>query len=85
LLDVICGWQIVISDTNLKFIWRQIKDALQRASLHCNSQVGIIFHELDAIEPPPTYFNTNKFTNAFQEIVDAYGFVLFFLFYWPGG
>jgi V-type H+-transporting ATPase subunit a len=51
----------------------QIKDALERASLHCNSQVGIIFHELDAIEQPPTYFKTDKFTNAFQEIVDAYG------------
>jgi V-type H+-transporting ATPase subunit a len=46
---------------------------LERASLHCNSQVGIIFHELDAIEQPPTYFKTDKFTNAFQEIVDAYG------------
>lgn len=51
----------------------QIKDALERASLHCNSQVGIIFHELDALEAPPTYFKTDKFTNAFQEIVDAYG------------
>ncbi|KAJ3669145.1 hypothetical protein LUZ60_011095 [Juncus effusus] len=51
----------------------QIKDALQKATLHSNSQVGIIFHEMDAIDLPPTHFRTNKFTNAFQEIVDAYG------------
>jgi vacuolar-type H+-ATPase subunit I/STV1 len=54
----------------------QIKDCLQRATLHSNSQVGIIFHEMDTTESPPTYFRTDKFTNAFQEIVDAYGYVL---------
>lgn len=53
----------------------QIKDCLQRATLHSNSQVGTIFHEMDTIESPPTYFRTDKFTNAFQEIVDAYGYV----------
>lgn len=52
----------------------QIKDCLQRATLHSNSQVGTIFHEMDTIESPPTYFRTDKFTNAFQEIVDAYGY-----------
>ncbi|KAG2592735.1 hypothetical protein PVAP13_5NG576400 [Panicum virgatum] len=51
----------------------QIKDCLQRATFHSNSQVGIIFHEMDTLESPPTYFRTDKFTNAFQEIVDAYG------------
>lgn len=55
------------------FAKSQIKDCLQRATLHSNSQVGIIFHEMDTIELPPTYFRTDKFTNAFQEIVDAYG------------
>nr|CAB3474728.1 unnamed protein product [Digitaria exilis] len=55
------------------FAKSQIKDCLQRATLHSNSQVGIIFHEMDTIESPPTYFRTDKFTNAFQEIVDAYG------------
>ncbi|GAB4825392.1 V-type proton ATPase subunit a1 [Ancistrocladus abbreviatus] len=51
----------------------QIQEALQRATFDSNSQVGIIFHPLDAVESPPTYFRTNHFTNAFQEIVDAYG------------
>ncbi|PKU86579.1 V-type proton ATPase subunit a1 isoform X1 [Dendrobium catenatum] len=51
----------------------QIKDSLQRATIDSNSQLGIIFHVMDATESPPTYFRTNRFTHAFQEIVDAYG------------
>ncbi|XP_028098327.1 V-type proton ATPase subunit a1-like isoform X2 [Camellia sinensis] len=51
----------------------QIQETLQRATFDSNSQVGIIFHTMDAVESPPTYFRTNCFTNAFQEIVDAYG------------
>ncbi|CAD5189442.1 unnamed protein product [Musa acuminata subsp. burmannicoides] len=51
----------------------QIKEALEHASIHSNSQVGIIFHDMDSFESPPTYFRTNWFTHAFQEIVDAYG------------
>ncbi|KAF3438721.1 hypothetical protein FNV43_RR21485 [Rhamnella rubrinervis] len=43
------------------------------ATFDSNSQVGIIFHAMDAVESPPTYFRTNCFTNAYQEIVDAYG------------
>lgn len=53
----------------------QIQEALQRATFDSNSQVGIIFHVMDAVESPPTYFRTNCFTNAYQEIVDAYGWV----------
>ncbi|KAG1365695.1 putative V-type proton ATPase subunit a1 [Cocos nucifera] len=53
----------------------QIKDALQHATIDSNSQVGIIFHVMDAIESPPTYYRTNRFSHAFQEIIDAYGFV----------
>ncbi|XP_074358588.1 V-type proton ATPase subunit a1-like isoform X1 [Apium graveolens] len=51
----------------------QIQEALRRATFDSNSQVGIIFHAMDALEAPPTYFRTNSFTNAYQEIVDAYG------------
>lgn len=51
----------------------QIQEALQRSTIDSRSQVGIIFHVMDALESPPTYFKTNRFINAFQEIVDAYG------------
>ncbi|KAL3514704.1 hypothetical protein ACH5RR_027421 [Cinchona calisaya] len=51
----------------------QIKNALQQASLDSNSLVGAIFQALQTKESPPTHFCTNKFTSAFQEIVDAYG------------
>lgn len=51
----------------------QIQKTLQRATLDSNSQVGAIFQALHSKELPPTYFRTNKFTTAFQEIVDAYG------------
>jgi len=51
----------------------QIQEALQRATFDSNSEVGIIFHSMDALESPPTYFRTNSFTGPYQEIVDAYG------------
>jgi vacuolar-type H+-ATPase subunit I/STV1 len=51
----------------------QIQDALQRAAYDSNSQVNTIFQILYTKESPPTFFETNKFTSAFQEIVDAYG------------
>lgn len=55
------------------FATKQIQDAMQRATLDNNSQVGAIFQVLHSKELPPTYFRTNKFITAFQEIVDAYG------------
>lgn len=55
------------------FAKAQIQEVLQRATFDSNSQVGTIFHVMDSMELPPTYFRTNRFTNAFQEIVDAYG------------
>ncbi|CAI9266918.1 unnamed protein product [Lactuca saligna] len=55
------------------FATSQIQNALQKATIDSNSQVGAILEILHAKESPPTYFRTNKFTSAFQEIVDAYG------------
>lgn len=55
------------------FARAQVQDALHRATVDSNSQVGTIFQVLHTKESPPTYFRTNKFTTAFQEIVDAYG------------
>ncbi|XP_010437006.2 PREDICTED: V-type proton ATPase subunit a3 [Camelina sativa] len=60
------GWSPV-------FASNEIQDALQRAAVDSNSQVGSIFQVLRTKESPPTYFRTNKFTSAIQEIVDAYG------------
>ncbi|KAL0422803.1 UNVERIFIED_CONTAM: V-type proton ATPase subunit a3 [Sesamum latifolium] len=60
------GWSPV-------FATKEIQDALHRATHDSNSQVDSIFQVLRTREMPPTYFRTNKFTSAFQEIVDAYG------------
>ncbi|KAL6517334.1 V-type proton ATPase subunit a3 [Orobanche minor] len=60
------GWSPV-------FATEQVQDALHRATLDSNSQVDPIFQVLRTHEMPPTFFRTNKFTSAFQEIVDAYG------------
>lgn len=60
------GWCPVVASN-------QIQNALERATFDSNSQVGAIFQVLQTKESPPTYFRTNKFTSAFQEIVDAYG------------
>ncbi|KAK6136714.1 hypothetical protein DH2020_029542 [Rehmannia glutinosa] len=60
------GWSPV-------FATKQIQDALHRATQDSNSQVDAIFQVLHTREMPPTYFRTNKFTSAYQEIVDAYG------------
>ncbi|KAJ4847030.1 V-type proton ATPase subunit a3 [Turnera subulata] len=55
------------------FATDQIQNTLRRATIDSNSQIGAIFQVLQTKESPPTYFRTNKFTLAFQEIVDAYG------------
>lgn len=55
------------------FASKQIQEALQRAARDSNSQVESIFRVLHTKESPPTYFCTNKFNAAFQDIVDAYG------------
>lgn len=35
--------------------------------------MNTIFKELETKESPPTFFQTNKVTEVFQDIVDAYG------------
>ncbi|CAH9056489.1 unnamed protein product [Cuscuta europaea] len=55
------------------FATQEIQDELKRAARDSNSEMGAIFRVLPTRELPPTYFRTNKFTSAFQEIVDAYG------------
>lgn len=51
----------------------EIQNALHRAVTMSKSAVGTIFQTLRSRESPPTYFKTNKFTQAFQNIIDAYG------------
>nr|XP_043614413.1 V-type proton ATPase subunit a3-like [Erigeron canadensis] len=60
------GWCPTISTS-------QIQNTLMQATIDSNSQVGAIFEILHSKESPPTFFRTNKFTSAFQEIVNAYG------------
>ncbi|RYR69778.1 hypothetical protein Ahy_A03g016325 [Arachis hypogaea] len=55
------------------FATKQIQDALERAAIDSNSQVGTIFQVLQTREMPPTYFRTNKVTSSFQGIIDSYG------------
>ncbi|GJU72824.1 V-type proton ATPase subunit A3 [Tanacetum coccineum] len=48
-----------------------IKDSLLQAKVDSKSQVGAVFQVLHTKEMP---FQTNKFAESFQTIVDAYGF-----------
>ena len=48
--------------------------ATQRAASRSGSRLPVVMKPIDNTkETPPTYFKTNKFTYAHQEIVDAYG------------
>mmetsp|Transcript_17767 Transcript_17767/g.24563 ORF Transcript_17767/g.24563 Transcript_17767/m.24563 type:complete len:848 (+) Transcript_17767:114-2657(+) len=51
----------------------RVTDAIDRASFQSSAQVSTVFKELPTKEAPPTYFQTNKVTEVFQDIVDAYG------------
>ncbi|CAI5523417.1 unnamed protein product, partial [Closterium sp. Naga37s-1] len=51
----------------------KVQEALERGMAASNAAVSTIFHTLRSREAPPTFFRTNKFTSAFQAIVDAYG------------
>lgn len=48
-------------------------DAIDRATYQSSAQVNTIFKELNTKEMPPTFFQTNKVTEVFQDIVEAYG------------
>jgi V-type H+-transporting ATPase subunit a len=51
----------------------QIQEALKRAEQKSNASVTSIVNRVRTKESPPTYFKTNRFTQPFQGIVDAYG------------
>jgi len=51
----------------------RISAAIERATYQSSAQVNTIFKELETKESPPTFFQTNKVTEVFQDIVDAYG------------
>ncbi|CAD7705284.1 unnamed protein product [Ostreobium quekettii] len=51
----------------------EVKDALVTATEVSSAQTGTILEPMHPEGPPPTYFKTNKFTEGFQSIVEAYG------------
>eukprot|EP00026_Physarum_polycephalum_P003104 Phypoly_transcript_03113.p1 GENE.Phypoly_transcript_03113~~Phypoly_transcript_03113.p1 ORF type:complete len:597 (+),score=88.24 Phypoly_transcript_03113:218-2008(+) len=51
----------------------EIQLALRRASQRANARVPSVLSIVHSSEVPPTHFETNKFTHAYQEIVNAYG------------
>uniref|UniRef100_A0A8R1HVP5 V-type proton ATPase subunit a n=1 Tax=Caenorhabditis japonica TaxID=281687 RepID=A0A8R1HVP5_CAEJA len=51
----------------------QVKNSLHMGTVHSGSTVPAILNEMETHKYPPTYFKLNKFTQGFQNIVDAYG------------
>jgi V-type H+-transporting ATPase subunit a len=47
--------------------------ALNNAIEASGTNMPSVFSELDTKKKPPTYHRTNKFTEGFQNIIDAYG------------
>ncbi|KAK9458974.1 V-type ATPase, V0 complex, 116kDa subunit family [Lipomyces oligophaga] len=50
-----------------------VKTTLSEVTERAGLQVPSIVNELSTTKTPPTYYRTNKFTESFQNIIDAYG------------
>ncbi|GAA6037174.1 hypothetical protein JCM8097_008771 [Rhodosporidiobolus ruineniae] len=50
-----------------------VQGALRRASENAGTSVSALLHEIRTTKTPPTFHRTNKFTEGFQAIIDAYG------------
>ncbi|PNW78309.1 hypothetical protein CHLRE_09g402500v5 [Chlamydomonas reinhardtii] len=50
-----------------------VQRALRESAENSSTQLNVIMQPVVAHGQPPTYFRTNKFTAAFQNIVDSYG------------
>jgi len=51
----------------------QVQEALKTANHISGTSVPSILHVVRTNDEPPTYYKTDKFTEAFQNIVDSYG------------
>lgn len=51
----------------------EIRQALEVGTVKSGASVPSIFNRIRTKEIPPTFNRTNKFTNAFQVLIDAYG------------
>ncbi|BFZ57139.1 H(+)-transporting V0 sector ATPase subunit a [Savitreella phatthalungensis] len=51
----------------------KVHRTLRDAAIHSNSSQSSIMNEIGTLKDPPTFNRTNKFTQAFQSIMDAYG------------
>ena len=60
------GWCPVSAKT-------RVREALLLANRNSSAQMGTVFQPLPTREQPPTYYETNKVTEVFQGIVEAYG------------
>jgi len=54
-------------------LYDETQRAARRGAAMSGAQVPSILNVIETEEKPPTYFRLNKFTMAFQAIVDAYG------------
>ena len=50
-----------------------IQLALRRGTERSGSTVAPILNQMQTKESPPTFFRTNKYTGAFQALINAYG------------